>query len=478
MVESERNERELPLGARGGEPFTHFDRRSASRGCAGEERRSGTDRPGSESRADKSGPTGGARRSDTVPSDADSHVALLREASRLLAASHDWHASLQLVADLVVPAIADWCLVDVMTADGTGDLVAIAHPDPRVLKWGRAFRRRRPVRPGDAPGVGRVLRRGVAEHITELRPTSPDDGHGSASEVELFLRIGAHSFACVPLVARGNVLGAISFLRTTVDAGSFSVAELELAEALASIAAIAVDNARLREHANRAHDAKTSFLSTISHELRTPLAVVLGYADLLQSGLFGTVSSSQRDPLIRITESSTHLLSIIEEILQVAEIESVEKISRREPVDLVSLINGVVELHDREARRKGLHWTIEIDDSAKTIRSDGAKIRRILLHLVSNAVKFTHAGEVRITATRELNGIALVVQDTGVGIAPVHRERIFSAFWQVEQGPTRPAGGAGIGLNIAQRLAATLGGRVSVESELGRGSVFTLHLPD
>jgi PAS domain S-box-containing protein len=233
-----------------------------------------------------------------------------------------------------------------------------------------------------------------------------------------------------------------------------------------------------RDAAEGASRAKSQFLAVISHELRTPLTAVIGFADLLESGALGPLADRQRDAVRRIAASSWGLVSIIDEILTFSRTEAGRELVRPQVLDVVDVAGGVVDLLKPQAALRGLTLSFAADAPSISLLSDAGKIRQILTNLLGNAVKFTEAGTVRVEVSRAADDTAEVtVRDTGPGIPAHQLDLIFEPFTQGDQSNTREKGGTGLGLAVSRRLARLLGGDVTVESEPGSGSVFTLRLP-
>ena len=229
--------------------------------------------------------------------------------------------------------------------------------------------------------------------------------------------------------------------------------------------------------ATRADQAKTQFMATMSHELRTPLNAIIGYNDLLTLGLCGPISTEQEEKLSRMKQSAKHLLGLINAVLDFERIQAGGEQVIPESMDLGELLRSTAADIEPMATQKGLRVLVEPPASPITMVTDSLKLRQVVLNLLSNAVKYTNVGLVMLHAEVRGDMVLIQVRDTGIGIAPEHRERIFDPFWQADQRLTREVGGTGLGLSIVQRLVTLLGGEIIVTSVQGQGSTFTVRLP-
>jgi PAS domain S-box-containing protein len=399
----------------------------------------------------------------------------LLEASRVLGSSLDYHTTLRSVARLAVPAVADIAAVYAFE-DHAPMRVEVVHARGETLRIMREIERRYP---GEAqrlrPAID-IARKGepfLASDITDdmLRAAALDEGH-----LALLRRLGLRSGMVLPLRSRGRVLGAIILLGTRSRA-RYTESDLSLAEDLARRAALAVDNARLYEAALVASRTQADFLAIMSHELRAPLTTILGYADLLLEGLPVPLPPAARGQVERIAASAQHLRELIDDILSYSRIEAGRQEVALARTDLREELARVAHVVAPLATDKGLRFRYEPPPDAIILETDAEKVRRLLIHLLFNAVKFTDRGEVELSARREDDEALIDVRDTGIGIAPEHLERVFEPFWQVEEPTTRRAPGTGLGLTLARRLARLLGGDITVSSVPGRGSTFTVRLP-
>jgi signal transduction histidine kinase len=236
-----------------------------------------------------------------------------------------------------------------------------------------------------------------------------------------------------------------------------------------------------RDHALEASSAKSAFLAHMSHELRTPLSVIIGYADILRMKAAEAGATDDKDELTQIQASAQHILSLVNEVLDMSKIEAGKMTLYLEEIDVCALLTDVAATIQPLVQRNGNTLTIECTPGLGQMLADPTKIRQSLLNLLSNASKFTHNGQIALWGTRDLssNGhgdsITLSVSDTGPGIPPEKIGGLFEEYMQVG-GPTAP-GGTGLGLAITRRFCTLMGGNITVASELGKGTTFTIQLP-
>ena len=286
-----------------------------------------------------------------------------------------------------------------------------------------------------------------------------------------------------PLVVRDRVIGVLNVWRDRPLEGVFDQSDLEFTVGLARQAAIAIENARLYEEAQRAQAAaesanlaKSAFLANMSHELRTPLNAIIGFTRIVARKAEGALPDKQIENLGRVLTSAEHLLGLINTVLDIAKIEAGKMEVQPGSFDLWALAQGCVSGAQPLVRPE---VTLRMQGSAASILvfSDHEKVRQILLNLLSNAAKFTHTGEITLSAALEGGEVRLRVFDSGIGVSEEALERIFEEFQQADGSTTRSYGGTGLGLAISRHLARLLGGDLTASSVPGSGSVFTLTLP-
>lgn len=246
---------------------------------------------------------------------------------------------------------------------------------------------------------------------------------------------------------------------------------------ISQIASLALANARLLEELERANRLKQDFVGTMSHELRTPLNVILGYNELMREGAFGTLSAEQCDILERMNKSATQLLDLINATLDLSRMQSQSvpmSLSRVSVHDLFTDLEAEFRSLHRKSAVK-LEWQVE--PGLPILQTDPVKLKMVLKNLIGNALKFTDEGVVSTIARAQDNGVTFLVRDTGIGIPSEARTLVFEPFRQVDSSMTRRHGGVGLGLYIVRQLLDLLGGSVSLESELGKGSAFSIWIP-
>jgi signal transduction histidine kinase len=233
-----------------------------------------------------------------------------------------------------------------------------------------------------------------------------------------------------------------------------------------------------KEAAEAASRAKSRFLANMSHELRTPLNAIIGFAEVIKTGMLGRISDRYRDYGTDIFNSGTHLLGLINEILDLAKLEAGRLELREEDVDLAATVDACMTFVEGQARHGGIRLSAIADDTIRCVRADDRRLRQILINLLANAVKFTpEGGEVRVSWRREEQALAIAVSDTGIGIAPEDLPKAMMTFGQVENNVSRKVEGTGLGLPLVKHLVELHGGKLTIESEVGEGTTAIVRLP-
>ena len=289
--------------------------------------------------------------------------------------------------------------------------------------------------------------------------------------------------ALAPLIIRGQPLGLLGLGRPPghppIDEG-----EIELLRIVAGNLSVAWENARLYQEAVETAERlkevdrlKSQFLANMSHELRTPLNSIIGFSRVILKGIDGPITEQQRQDLEAIFNSGQHLLGLINDILDISKIEAGKMELAFEPTNLQEIIRGVMSTAIALVKDKPIELQQSVPADLPTVIADNRRIRQVLLNLVSNAAKFTDQGFIRVEAKVEGDNVVISVSDSGIGIPPEKLPHIFEAFTQVDASPSRKYGGTGLGLTISRSFIELHGGRIWVESEMGKGSTFIFTLP-
>ena len=400
---------------------------------------------------------------------------LLSDASRVLQSTLDYEKTLDAVARLAVGDMSDWCAVDLVDSDGAIRQVVVAHVDEARIKFARELNKRYPPDYSGPTGVGHVIKTGQPEIYPEITDEMLVASARDADHLGIMRELRFKSALIVPMIARGRTLGALTLV-SSAKGRRYGDDDVTLAMEVATRAALAIDNAQLYRSALAASEAKSAFLATMSHELRTPLNAIIGYQSLLKEGIDGPLNAAQLAQLNRIRASADHLLGLIDEVLTFSRVEAGKEVVHREDISLRSIVNEAITMIEPLADAKGL--PVRAEGEEVRLFTDAPKVRQILLNLLSNALKFTDSGEIVIRSRSDGEKVMVSVIDRGIGIAAENLERIFDPFWQVEQRSTRKVGGTGLGLSVSRTLARLVGGDISVESETGNGTTFTLTLPN
>lgn len=306
----------------------------------------------------------------------------------------------------------------------------------------------------------------------------------------LMQEMGVKAYLGLPLIAREQrSIGVL--IVTSLRERTFSNDEIALTEQLAAGAAIAIENARLfeqvREASKKIEEAfrtKTAFMNTMAHELRTPLNVILGVYELFTEGIYGELTAEQKDAWDRVRRNAQDLLNLIDEILDLVRLESKKVPLHIEEFSIAKITDELQSSFHPLARKKGVGLKFNVDGGDMRMKSDVAKLKEVIQNLLSNALKYTDQGEIELSAS-PANGnsdqddkrIKFAVRDSGIGIKESDLPHLFEAFYMVGDLDRQKYPGTGLGLCIVQRLAELLGGDVRVQSELGKGSTFTVTLP-
>ncbi|MEK6243405.1 MAG: response regulator [Pseudomonadota bacterium] len=335
----------------------------------------------------------------------------------------------------------------------------------------------------------RVGEGAVGRSVAERKPMQVPDTHAAdypGRLRELLEREGFRAILAVPLLREDQTIGALMMLRK--EPGAFGQEAIELLQTFASQSVLAIQNARLfREIAEKgrqlevASQLKSQFLANMSHELRTPLNAIIGVTEMLHEDARDLKREDEIEPLDRVLRAARHLLALINDILDLSKIEAGKMDIHIESFSIAPLIEDVVQTIGTMAAKNGNEVVVDCAADIGTMRADQTRIRQALLNLASNANKFTEHGTVTFDAGRATEAgrewVTMAVTDTGIGLTPEQMGKLFQEFVQADTSTTRKYGGTGLGLAISRRFCQMMGGDITVASELGCGSTFTIRLP-
>lgn len=414
-------------------------------------------------------------------------LASISRITGVITAALDRQLILQTAADLLVEMFdADHCGVIIFESNDApyGELVA-EHPPTDNIGLRLPVENNRTLQ---------VLREyGTAVTINDIDSTEVDD-----TTRHVLQKVGSRSSLIAPLIAGSRYLGSIGIDMLTASR-RFTEEDRETLMTIAGQVAMAIANADLYEQALNANHLKTAFLANISHELRTPLNAVIGYSEMLLEQVYGALNEQQIDRMTRVHMSGKHLLTLIDDILDLSKIETGQITMAMRSLRVSDLLDDIITLITPEAQRKNLRLELNVSDSEPYVRADERYLQQLITNLLDNAIKFTAAGHVQLAlAPVSLeNGVfvrdsdiplpeppppdgdylLISVTDTGIGIKPEDQSMIFESFRQVDVSASREYGGTGLGLAIAHHLVTMHHGRIWLKSAVGAGTTFYVLLP-
>ena len=341
--------------------------------------------------------------------------------------------------------------------------------------------RRTPIRRGQG-NMGRMADTLEPVQVADIA----EEGAYRGPLRDVLLRTGTRALLAVPLLREDQLIGSLTVNKKTP--GEFPPATIDLLKTFAAQSALAIQNARLfREIGDKGRQLevadrhKSEFLANMSHELRTPLNAIIGYSEMLQEDAADLGAEQFTDDLGKINAAGKHLLELINAVLDLSKIEAGKMELYLESFDVAALVRDITAVIQPLAGKNGNRLDLNCPGAIGSMHADLTKVRQALFNLLSNACKFTEGGTVSLTVARDavdgLEWIAFAVRDTGIGMTPEQLTKLFEAFTQADAATTRRFGGTGLGLALSRRLCRMMGGDITVESEAGRGSTFTIRLP-
>ena len=383
---------------------------------------------------------------------------------------------LKAVLNTLVESAARLCEADmaaIRRPKGSAFLHVASHGSPTEYD---EYMQSRPIEPDRGTVSGRVLLEGKPVHIPDVQ-TDPE-----YTMVDISRRTGYHTILGLPLLREGNPIGVVILGRTAIR--PFTEKQIELATTFADQAVIAIENVRLFEEIQdksrqleEASQHKSQFLANMSHELRTPLNAILGYTELMADGAYGEPSEKMLGILRRLEANGKHLLGLINDVLDLSKIEAGQLVLELSDYSVQDIAQTVRSTLEPLAADKKLAFKVDVAAQLPPGHGDGRRLTQVLINLVGNAIKFTDAGEVAIKAEANNGSFHVSVRDTGPGISAADQARLFQEFQQADNAITKKKGGTGLGLAISKRIIEMHGGKIWVESQVGKGSTFSFTLP-
>jgi signal transduction histidine kinase len=398
----------------------------------------------------------------------------LAEASKILSSTLDYQKTLNTIASLAVPEIADWCAVDLLDSKGVIKHVVVAHKDPKKVKWAKEFQKRQPVDMNAPTGVPNVLRTGKSEIYPEITDEMLVRLSKSKKDLEITRSLGFTSAMVVPLFSQNKPFGAITFVSTKISR-HYNQADLIMAEELATRASVAIENARLYKGSQDAITVRDEFISVASHELKTPVTSVKMFIQVLKKHSEQIGDEKAVIHLSRIDKQVNKLTELIYDLLNVSKIQAGKMDFKYEIFDFDKSVKEIVNVLQQSSDK---HKLILNGKAGKKIYGDEERIGQVVNNLVSNAIKYSpKAAEIIIKLSANQKNVLFSVKDYGIGMSKEHFNRIFERFYRAFDGNDKTFPGLGIGLYISSEIIKRHGGKLWVESIPGKGSTFSFSLP-
>ncbi len=401
---------------------------------------------------------------------AEENERFLSNASAELAQTLNVDAAVAAIADLPIPRLCDACLIDLVRGSSFRRVASSRHRSE--LAEGMRGLAQFTLTPDSPSPIVDAIRRNRRE-LVETMDDTWFEGNADPEMIPYWRALQVQSLLILPLFAGGETIGAITFIRTTP--GGFDAEHRNVAEKFTRAAAAVLENARLYDAARQANQARDEVLGVVSHDLRNPISAIAMCARVLETNPPAD-DAKRRALLATIRESTDSVNHMIEDLLDVANIERGRLSLELHDEEPAQLVLRAMHMFDVEAKEHGIELDIRLATNLPLITADGSRIVQVLGNLLRNAVKFTPKdGRIAIGAEGQDGSVVFAVSDTGRGISDENQRRIFDRYWQSSNGAR--ARGSGLGLSIAQGIVEAHGGRIWVESTLGKGSMFAFTIP-
>lgn len=404
----------------------------------------------------------------------ENNFRFLADASTILSSSLDYKTTLKNVAKIAVPEIADWCRVDMLNATGDLENVAVVHRDPKKMKLAIDLRKKFPFDTMDNQGTGRVMRTGKSAFFPHVTNVFLDHAIQNQEQMKLIKSIGVSSVILVPICIEKKCIGTIAFINSR-PGKIFTKNDLLMAEELGKRAALAIENSRLYEAAQKAIVLRDDFISVASHELKTPVTSLKMYVQVLQRQCDKKGKNNLTQFTEKIGDQIDKLTVLINDLLSVSRVQHGRLEFNFEDFDLNELVRESIE-HMRPTSPR--HKFIVQGSVKKEIHGDRYRLYQVVTNLLSNAVKYSPKADKVIISLRDGEKSAKIeVKDFGIGISPENKHKIFEQFYRAEEVDDRTFPGLGLGLYISNEIVKRHGGSLDVQSKKGKGSEFSFTIP-
>lgn len=398
----------------------------------------------------------------------------LSEASKIFSSSLDYQQTLESVANLAVPAIADWCNVDIIQ-NGKAQQVAIAHRNPKKAKFAKEFRKRYPIDVNEPTGIAEVLRTGEPRLYPYITDEMLVAAAKTKKQLQITRKIGLTSVMMAPIFSQKETIGVITFV-TSETKKHYDQSDLQMAGELASRASSAIENARHYKEAQDAVRLRDDFISVASHELKTPVTSVKMFTQVLKKHSEKKNDRQALSYLSKMNRQLNKLTELIVDLLNVRKIQTGEMELHNALFKFEKPIKEAVEMLQQIYTK----YTITVIGKSRcVIRGDKERIGQVVTNLISNAIKYSpSANEVKVYIGTKGKYARLSVKDFGIGISKEHLDKVFERFYRINDTITdKTFPGLGIGLYISYEIVRRHGGKLWVESEIGKGSTFHVAIP-
>ncbi len=404
----------------------------------------------------------------------EEHLKYLAEASKILSSSLDYKTTLNTIASLAVPKIADWCTVDVLELPNDIQQVAVAHKDPKKVKWAIELRKKQPIDMESPTGIPNILRTGKSELYPLISDEMLVSNAKDEEELRLLRSLKFRSAMIVPLFSQTKPIGAITFV-TTDSSRHYHQADLFMAEELATRASVAIENARLYKGSQDAITVRDEFISVASHELKTPVTSVKMFTQVLKKHSEQIGDTKAVSHLTKMDKQLNKLTELIYDLLNISKIQAGRMEFKEQVFDFDKAIHEVVDVLQQSSDK---HKLVIKGKTGKKVCGDEERIGQVVNNLISNAIKYSpKADRVLITLTATNGMVGLSVEDFGIGMSSEHLGKIFERFYRVYDTTDKTFPGLGIGLYIASEIVNRHKGTFKVVSMQGKGSKFCFSLP-